>query len=66
VSETRNPEPLLVGVPVAAGMLGISTRSAWSLVAARELETVHQGRRRLVVRASIDALVERLRAAEGS
>jgi hypothetical protein len=44
-------------------MLGVSTRKAWSLVAARELETVREGRRRLVVVASIDAYVERLRAA---
>jgi hypothetical protein len=61
--ERQYLEPRLVSVPNAATMLGISPRRAWQLVGAGELESVLDGRRRLVVVASLDERVERLRRA---
>jgi len=43
-------------------MLDIGKTKLYELIAAGELETIHIGRRTLVLQASIDALVERLRA----
>jgi hypothetical protein len=60
--ERQHFEPRLVSVPNAATMLGISTRRAWQLVSAGELESVLDGRRRLVVVTSIDERVARLRS----
>ena len=42
-------------------MLDIGKTKLYELIAAGELETIHIGRRTLVLQASIEALVERLR-----
>lgn len=53
--------PRCVRLDQAMGMLGIGKTKLYELMASGELETIHIGRRRLVLQASIDALIERLR-----
>lgn len=45
-------------------MLGIGKTKLYELLAEGELEAIRVGRRRLILRASIEALVERLRSRE--
>jgi excisionase family DNA binding protein len=52
--------PVTVSVEVAALLLGIGRTVAYRLVLAGELRSVKIGRRRLVVRASIEEYVVRL------
>ena len=52
---------LCVMVDRAMRMLDIGKTKLYELIAAGELETIHIGRGTLVLRASIEALVERLR-----
>jgi excisionase family DNA binding protein len=54
---------LCVGVDRAMHMLDIGKTKLYELIADGELETIHIGRRTLVLRASIEGLVERLRQA---
>lgn len=56
-----NLVPLCVRVASATALLGIGRTKLYELIAPRELETIRVGRRTLVLRASIDALIERLR-----
>jgi excisionase family DNA binding protein len=46
-------------------MLDIGKTKIYELIGAGELETIHIGRRTLVLRASIEALIERLRQSSG-
>ena len=62
-SEITEPEPLCVRVATAMRMLGIGKTKIYELIASGDLEIIRLGRRTLVVRASIVALFERLRAA---
>jgi excisionase family DNA binding protein len=52
--------PVTVSVEQAAAILGIGRTVAYQLVLARELRSVKIGRRRLVIRASIEEYVMRL------
>jgi excisionase family DNA binding protein len=52
--------PVTVSVEEAAMLLGIGRTVAYRLVLASELRSVKIGRRRLVVRASIEEFVARL------
>jgi hypothetical protein len=62
-SDPTEPEPVLVSVAVAKNLLGgISTSYTYELLARGQLQSVSLGRRRLVVRSSIDELVNRLAA----
>lgn len=58
----RTPEPRLLGVEVAAGVIGITKRELYRRIAAGDIESVTLGRRRLIPTVSIDAFVDRLRA----
>ena len=49
----------------AMRMLDIGKTKLYELIAAGELETIHIGRRTLVLRSSIDELIERLRSRNG-
>jgi excisionase family DNA binding protein len=55
--------PRFVGIKQAARDLGISRAGLYRLLDAGDIESVHIGRRRLVVVASLDALEAELRAA---
>ena len=54
--------PLCVRVDGAMRLLAIGKTKLYHLIATGEFETIHIGRRTLVLRASIDALVERRRS----
>lgn len=56
--ETR---PICVRVDQAMQMLGIGKTKIYELFSDGELETIHIGRRTLVLRDSIDRMIERLR-----
>lgn len=56
------PAPLCVRVDHAIRMLGIGKTKLYELIGAGELEMIRIGRRTLIVQASIDSLVERLRS----
>ena len=62
-NEITEPDPLCVRVTTAMRMLGIGKTKIYELIASGDLEIVRLGRRTLVVRASIEAFFERLRAA---
>lgn len=51
-------ERLVLTVPEAAGVLGISRAHAYELVARRELPSVRLGRRILVPRRALERLIE--------
>jgi excisionase family DNA binding protein len=53
-------QPLLIGVPEAAQLLGIGRTRCFQLVMAGELRSVKVFGRRLVVRSSLDDFVGRL------
>jgi excisionase family DNA binding protein len=55
--------PICVRVDGAMRLLGIGKTKLYDLIATGELETIHIGRRTLVLRTSIDVLVERRRSA---
>jgi excisionase family DNA binding protein len=57
--------PICLRVDLAMRMLGIGKTKLYHLIAAGELETVHIGRRTLILQASIDAMIDRLRGKEG-
>ncbi|MER7273865.1 helix-turn-helix domain-containing protein [Dactylosporangium sp. NPDC000244] len=64
-TRAAGPPPLLCSIAGAAVMLSVSERTVHAIVKRGDLETVKLGGRRLVVVASIRALVERLRADRG-
>ncbi|CCG40877.1 helix-turn-helix domain-containing protein [Magnetospirillum molischianum] len=51
--------PLLASVKDTRALLGLSHQTVYDLINAGEVESVRIGGRRLIVRASIDALIER-------
>jgi len=55
--------PVAISVEEAAALLGIGRTLAYQLVLAHELRSVKVGRRRLVIRASIEEYVSRLEEA---
>lgn len=56
MSTNNSAEPLLCSIPDAAVALGVSRSTAYELISAGRLLTVHIGRRRLVRTESIRAL----------
>jgi len=54
---------ICVRIDRAMRILGIGKTKLYELIATGDLETIHIGRRTLVLRTSIDNLVERLRLA---
>lgn len=52
---------ICVRVDCATRMLGIGKTKLYELIAEGELETIRIGRRTLILQASIDALIQRLR-----
>jgi len=52
--------PVMISVEGAAALLGIGRTLAYQLVLTQELRSVKVGRRRLVIRASIEEYVGRL------
>lgn len=63
VNGAETSTPICVRVDGAMRLLGIGKTKLYDLIANGELETIHIGRRTLVLRRSIDALVERCRSA---
>ena len=60
------PEPLLISVKEAAALLGISRNYMYGLLDEQLIECRYIGRRRLVLRASLEQYIERLpRTPEG-
>jgi excisionase family DNA binding protein len=57
--------PLCVRVDQALHSLGIGKTKLYELIGAGELETIRIGRRTLVLQASLEDLVERLRRPDG-
>ena len=57
---------LMVSVEQAASILGIGRTRAFELVMARSITSVKIGRRRLVVRRSLEEFIQRLVAAQAS
>ena len=53
------PPKVLVSVPDAASMLSLSRRGVEILIGSGELPSVKIGRRRLIRRTDIDALIDR-------
>jgi excisionase family DNA binding protein len=57
------PEPVCVRVSTAMRLLGIGKTKLYELIATGDLETIRIGRWTLIMQASIDSLVARLREA---
>jgi excisionase family DNA binding protein len=55
------PAPIAMTVASAMSALGIGKTKLYELLASGDLEAIRVGRRRLILQASIEALVERLR-----
>lgn len=51
-------KPLTVPVKTACGLLGVGNTRMWELIRDRHVRTIKLGRRRLVVYASLEKLVE--------
>ena len=49
--------PLMVSVKVACRLIGVGNTTLWSMIKDGRLKTIKIGRRRLVVYASIEALL---------
>lgn len=62
-SRGAEPAPVCVRVSTAMRLLGIGKTKLYELVATGDLETIRIGRRTLIMQASIEALVARLRDA---
>lgn len=56
---------LLITVEEAARLLGIGRTKAYELVMSGEVQSIKLGRRRLMVRASLDSFIEK-KVAEGA
>jgi excisionase family DNA binding protein len=61
-SETSAPR-LLLSIDATARQLSVGRTSVYNLIAQREVEVVHIGRRSLVTESSISRYLERLKAA---
>jgi hypothetical protein len=55
-------KPLLISVNRGRRRLDLGHTKTWALIASGEIETVHVGRKRLIVVSSLEAFVARLRA----
>jgi hypothetical protein len=56
--EARNGiKPLAVPVKIACQLVGVGNTSMWALIKAGKVRTVSVGRRRLVIYASLEALL---------
>ncbi len=53
--------PLTIRVADAAGLLGIGKTKIYELIGAREIEVIKLGRATLIIRASLEAFIERQR-----
>ena len=56
---TVSPRQLTVTVRTTAKLLELGMTTVWGLISSKELETIHVGKRTLVVFASIERFVER-------
>lgn len=56
------PEPICVRVNVAARMIGIGRTKLYELISEGEIDVVKVGKATLVTTASLNAMIERLRA----
>jgi excisionase family DNA binding protein len=56
---TPNINPVAMQVPVAMAYSGLSRTRLYALMGVGEIEAVKVGKRRLVLRKSIDAFIER-------
>jgi len=63
IEPIHSGRPAAVSVEEAAALLGIGRTLAYQLVFAHELRSVKVGRRRLVIRASIEEYLSRLEEA---
>jgi excisionase family DNA binding protein len=63
IEPIHSGRPAAVSVEEAAALLGIGRTLAYQLVLAHELRSVKVGRRRLVIRASIEEYLSRLEEA---
>lgn len=61
LADSESQARVCVRVDRAMQMLDIGKTKLYELIATGELETVHIGRRTLVLRTSIDELIQRLR-----
>jgi excisionase family DNA binding protein len=61
----QKSSPICVRVDCAMQMLGIGKTKIYELFSEGELETIHIGRRTLVLRDSIDRMIERFRQSQG-
>lgn len=65
IPEQREDEDEAYDVPTVARKLGgITERTVWNLIAAKELPSFKAGRRRLVSRRALRGYIERQEAAE--
>jgi hypothetical protein len=55
--ETHGAKPLTVTVGTAKQLSGLGNTKIWALIKDRTLETVHVGRRRLIIFRSLEALL---------
>jgi excisionase family DNA binding protein len=55
--ELEGIKPLAVTVKIACGLLGVGNTTMWGLIKAGRVKTVSIGRRRLVIYASLEALI---------
>ena len=62
---TGGSRPMLLSVAEAAAALGVGRTTAYELIAAGQLETVHIGRAARVPAAAVEELVGRLRRRDG-
>jgi hypothetical protein len=63
---STSPKLLAVPIKTTADALGIGLTKTWELVKQGKLETIAIGTRRLVLFASIERLIEELRAAQST
>jgi excisionase family DNA binding protein len=58
MSEAAGSGRILLSVPEAAALLGISVRFTWTLISSGELRSVRIGGRRLVPRRELECFVD--------
>jgi excisionase family DNA binding protein len=56
--------PLACSVKRAGELLGLSRSTVWNLIKDKQVETVHVGRKCLVIYSSLQAFIESRRGAE--
>lgn len=63
--ELHGMKPLSVSVKTARALLGVGNTMMWELIKEKRVETITVGRKRLVVYASLEKLIERPRVMDG-